>query len=243
MDCDKLRATSDESYEAEGPGAQDRFYGKYRGLVTDNEDPLNLGRLKAKVPEVLGDVETGWASACAPYAGPGAGLFAVPPVKAGVWIEFEAGDPSRPIWAGGWWGQAEVPAKPAGGQSKPATKILRSDEGLIVALDDDAQTISVSDADAKHQMVIEVKSGKITVKSSKQVIVEASDIKFGSSGAAEPGVLGNQLDTYLKSLVTTFNTHTHLGQMAGPYPVAPTPPSQPAQTPTPAVYSQKVKLE
>jgi uncharacterized protein involved in type VI secretion and phage assembly len=222
---------------------QDRFYGKYRGLVSDNQDPLNLGRLKARVPEVLGDVETGWASPCAPYAGPKAGFFAVPPRDAGVWIEFEAGDPSRPIWVGAWWGKAEVPPKPGGGQTKPATKILRSDEGLIVALDDDAQKIFISDADAKNQVVIEVKSGKITLKSSKQVIVEASDIKFGSSQATETGVLGKQLDTFLKNLVSTFNSHTHMGQVAGPYPVAPTPPTQPMQPPTPAVYSQKVKLE
>ena len=79
----------------------DRFYGKYRGIVVNNIDPLNLGRLMAMVPEVLGEVPSGWASACAPYAGPQAGLFAVPPIGAGVWIEFEAGDTSRPIWVGG----------------------------------------------------------------------------------------------------------------------------------------------
>lgn len=233
----------EDSYEDSGEDRQDRFYGKYRGLVSDTDDPLDLGRIKATVPEVLGDTATGWASPCAPYAGANAGLFVIPPVNTGVWIEFEAGDTSRPIWVGAWWGTAEVPAKPGGGQAKPATKILRSDKGLIVALDDDAETISVSDADAKHQVVIEVKSGKITVKSSKQVIVDCPDIRLASSGASEAGVLGNQLDTYLKGIVSTFNSHTHMGQQAGPYPVAPTPPTQPMQTPPPSVLSQKVKLE
>jgi uncharacterized protein involved in type VI secretion and phage assembly len=226
-----------------GPDSQDRFYGKYRGLVSDNKDPLDLGRIKATVPEVLGDTPTGWASPCAPYAGPNAGLFVIPPKDAGVWIEFEAGDTSRPIWVGAWWGTAEVPLKPGGGQTKPATKILRSDKGLIVALDDDEETISVSDAAGDNQVVIEVKSGKITLTSKKEVIVEAPDIRLASANASESGVLGNQLDTYLKSLVSTFNSHTHMGQMAGPYPVAPTPPTQPMQTPSPAVLSQKVKLE
>ena len=47
----------------------------------------------------------------APYAGPGAGFVALPPVGAGVWIEFEQGDPDFPIWSGGWWGSAgELPA-------------------------------------------------------------------------------------------------------------------------------------
>lgn len=222
---------------------QDRFYGKYRGLVSSNEDPLNLGRIKARVPEVLGDTETGWASPCAPYAGPNAGLFVIPPTDAGVWIEFEAGDTSRPIWVGAWWGQAEVPNKPGGAPSKPKTKILRSDKGLIVALDDEAEKIFVSDADGNNQVVIEVKSGKITIKASKKVIVESPDIRLASSGASEAGVLGNQLDTYLKNIVSTFNSHMHAGQVAGPYPVAPTPPSQPMQTPPPGVLSQKVKLE
>lgn len=231
------------------PGAQtytdeqDRFYGKYRGLVSDNKDPLNLGRIKARVPEVLGDTETGWASPCAPYAGPKAGLFTIPPEDAGVWIEFEAGDTSRPIWVGAWWGQAEVPAKPGGAPSKPTTKILRSDKGLIVALDDEAEKISVSDADGDNQVVIEVKSGKITIKAAKKVIVESPDIRLASSGASEAGVLGNQLDTYLKNIVQTFNSHMHAGQVAGPYPVAPQPPAQPMQTPPPGVLSQKVKLE
>ncbi|MEA2560677.1 MAG: hypothetical protein QOH06_2181 [Acidobacteriota bacterium] len=223
--------------------AQDRFYGKYRGLVSDNRDPLNLGRLKAKVPEVLGDTETGWASPCAPYAGPKAGLFVIPPADAGVWIEFEAGDTSRPIWVGAWWGRAEVPAKPGGAQSKPTTKILRSDKGLIVALDDEAEKIFISDADGKNQLVIEVKSGTITLKGSKKVIVDSKDIRLASSGASESGVLGNQLDTYLKNLVATFNNHRHVGETAGPYPVVPQAPVQPMQNPPPGVFSQKVKLE
>ncbi|MBU0596503.1 phage baseplate assembly protein V, partial [Candidatus Bipolaricaulota bacterium] len=73
-------------------GGLTRHYGKHRAIVTDNEDPRGLGRIRARVPEVLGDVETGWALPCSPYAGDGAGLYAVPDPGAGVWIEFEAGD-------------------------------------------------------------------------------------------------------------------------------------------------------
>src|SRR5439155_7079149 len=78
-------------------------FGKYRGLVTDNQDPNNLGRIRAKVPEVLQDVESGCALPNLPYSGNGSGLFRVPVPGAGVWIEFEAGDVSRPIWTGCWW--------------------------------------------------------------------------------------------------------------------------------------------
>ena len=86
------------------------FFGKYRGVVTDTKDPLMMGRVRAKVPDVMGDQESGWAMPCAPFGGSGMGFFALPSVGAGVWIEFEHGDPDYPIWVGSWWGSvAEVP--------------------------------------------------------------------------------------------------------------------------------------
>jgi uncharacterized protein involved in type VI secretion and phage assembly len=86
------------------------YYGKYRGMVTDNQDPLMMGRIRAKVPDVMGDMESGWAMPCAPFGGNSTGFFAIPPLNAGVWIEFEYGDPDYPIWSGCWWGSAaEMP--------------------------------------------------------------------------------------------------------------------------------------
>lgn len=88
------------------------FYGKYRGTVTDNMDPLMMGRIKARVPDVMGNQESGWAMPCAPFGGSGLGFFALPDEGAGVWIEFEHGDPDYPIWSGCWWGSmAEMPSK------------------------------------------------------------------------------------------------------------------------------------
>ena len=87
------------------------FYGKYRGTVINNIDPLMIGRIQAMVPDVAGLLPSSWATPCVPVAGIGMGVFAVPPVGAGVWIEFERGDPDYPIWVGGYWGSAaEVPA-------------------------------------------------------------------------------------------------------------------------------------
>jgi uncharacterized protein involved in type VI secretion and phage assembly len=86
------------------------YHGKYRGTVANNVDPMQKGRVQAMVPDVLGTMPSTWAMACVPFTGLQAGLWAVPPVGAGVWIEFEQGDINYPIWTGGWWGAAsDVP--------------------------------------------------------------------------------------------------------------------------------------
>jgi len=88
-----------------------RFYGKYRGTVLNNVDPMQQGRILAVVPDVTGPLPSSWAMPCLPLAGINTGLFTVPPLGAGVWIEFEKGDPDYPVWVGGFWGStAELPA-------------------------------------------------------------------------------------------------------------------------------------
>jgi len=111
------------------------FYGKYRGTVTDNKDPLMIGRVKAKVPDVMGDQESGWAMPCAPFGGSGVGFFAIPATGAGVWIEFEHGDPDYPIWSGCWWGSvAEVPPLLL---APPYKKVMiKTEGGTTLTLDD-----------------------------------------------------------------------------------------------------------
>ncbi len=221
----------------------DRFYGKYRGLVQSNTDPLNLGRIQALVPEVLGETATGWALPCAPYAGTGSGFFAIPPVGAGVWIEFEAGDVSRPIWSGAWWSTAEVPMNEAGVMVRPTTKILRSDFGLLIALDDTAQTITISDPAGVNLMTVKVLEGTVQIKGAARVILEAPLIQHGQ-GAAHPAVFGDQLLTYLNQLVAMFNAHVHPGELAaGMIPVTPAPPVPPLPPATPSLLSVKVVVE
>jgi uncharacterized protein involved in type VI secretion and phage assembly len=85
-----------------------QFFGKYRGKVENNIDPMKQGRIQVSVPAVLGDGRLSWAMPCAPYAGGGAGFFAVPPVGANVWVEFEGGDTDYPILSGCFWGTGEA---------------------------------------------------------------------------------------------------------------------------------------
>ena len=81
----------------------ERYYGIYRGTVANNVDPMHLGRITAVVPNVGGDTPLGWAMPCVPLAGKQMGMFMVPQIGAGVWMQFEGGDPDYPVWIGGWW--------------------------------------------------------------------------------------------------------------------------------------------
>ena len=88
-----------------------QFFGKYRGTVSNNVDPMQMGRIQAIVPDATGAIPTSWALPCLPMTGIQAGVFTVPPIGAAVWIEFEQGNTDYPIWTGGFWGSAaEVPA-------------------------------------------------------------------------------------------------------------------------------------
>src|SRR5215218_1339460 len=221
-------------------GAGQRYFGKYRGIVDDNQDPNSLGRIRARVEEVLHDVVSGWALPALPYSGDGEGSWTIPPVGAGVWIEFEAGDVSRPIWSGCWWGSDQRPKDEKGTQATPSLKIVRSEKGLMVSLDDDGQTISVSDEDGSNILTIEVQPGKITIKGASKAVVEAPQIELVEN-ATHPVVFGDDLVQYLNQLGQIYQTHMHPGELCMGIPVVPAPPVPPFPPATPALLSTKVK--
>ena len=104
-----------------------KYYGKFRGTVVNNVDPLQLGRIQAMVPDVSALLPTSWAMPCLPIAGKQMGTYFVPQVGAGVWIEFEQGNPDYPIWAGGFWGlAAEVPALALAGVPGDPNMVVQS---------------------------------------------------------------------------------------------------------------------
>jgi uncharacterized protein involved in type VI secretion and phage assembly len=108
-----------------------QFFGKYRGKVENNIDPMQQGRVQVSVPAVLGEGQMSWAMPCAPYAGSGVGFFTVPPNGANVWVEFEGGDPDYPILAGCFWGTGEGPATPALAEMK----VIKTDTATITVND------------------------------------------------------------------------------------------------------------
>jgi uncharacterized protein involved in type VI secretion and phage assembly len=116
---------------------QQKYYGKYRGTVLNNVDPLQIGRILVMVPDVSALLPTSWALPCVPIAGKQMGAFFVPQVGAGVWVEFEQGDPDYPIWTGGFWGLvAEVPALAlAGIPASPNIVLQTTGQNTIVVSD------------------------------------------------------------------------------------------------------------
>ena len=117
--------------------AQTKFYGKYRGTVTINVDPEQRGRIMAMVPDVLGLIPSSWAMPCFPIAGKQQGTYFIPQIGAGVWVEFENGDPSYPIWTGCFWGAvAEVPVLAlAGNPASPNIVLQTSLQNAVVISD------------------------------------------------------------------------------------------------------------
>jgi uncharacterized protein involved in type VI secretion and phage assembly len=114
-----------------------KFYGKYRGTVTINIDPEQRGRIIVMVPDVLGLLPSSWAMPCFPIAGKQQGTYFIPQIGAGVWVEFENGDPNYPIWTGCFWGSAaEVPALAlAGNPASPNIVLQTSLQNTVVISD------------------------------------------------------------------------------------------------------------
>ena len=216
-------------------GMEGHFFGKYRGIVKDNQDPTQRGRLEVLVPAVM-DQEPVWAMPCVPYAGKNMGLHMIPEPGTGVWVEFEAGDPSYPIWVGCYWADDEVPQNERSKAATPPLKIIRSQQGLIVSMDDQKQAIAISDKNGNNIITIQVQQGKITVKGALKAVVEAPQIELVEN-ATHPVVFGDRLLQYLNQIVQLVQTHTHTITPAGPT----SPPVGLFPPPTPTLLSQKVK--
>jgi uncharacterized protein involved in type VI secretion and phage assembly len=114
-----------------------KFYGKFRGIVLNNVDPEQLGRIQVIVPDVSNIIPTTWALPCVPIAGKQMGTYVVPQVGAGVWVEFEQGDPNYPIWVGGYWGvAAEVPSLALAGVPGNPNIVLQSMLQNVIVVSD-----------------------------------------------------------------------------------------------------------
>ena len=153
---------------------RNRYFGKYRGVVTDVD--AGTMRVRASVPSVLGGISSGWAAPCVPYAGPEVGFMMLPDVGSGVWIEFEGGDVSFPIWTGCYWNSGDIPSAAAS-----TLKTIIAESGSL-AFDNNANSVTLQDA-SQNSMVIDA-TGATTSAGSGAVAVGASGVSI-NNGAFE----------------------------------------------------------
>jgi hypothetical protein len=170
-------------------GNPTRYYGKYRGTVVENIDPEQIGRVLVMVPDVLGITPSSWAMPCVAAAGIQSGMFIVPPIGSGVWVEFEQGDPDYPIWTGGFWGLvADVPifatAPPA---IPPGQNILLQTTGQNMVLVSDAPPSPVT--------------GGIVLRSgTAMIVVNETGIYIDNGMGASITLVGPSVDVNLGAL-------------------------------------------
>lgn len=157
-----------------------KYFGKYRGVVVSNDDEKHRGRLKVVVPNVMGP-QAIWALPCVNYAGKNVGLYAIPPVfdgevsswnsrtDAGVWVEFEGGDPNFPIWVGCFWGDGDEQI--ATEDAKPSIKFWRTD-GVVMRIDDD-----------EGSLTIETESGAILTVGPNEIKLDAQEVNQIANGS------------------------------------------------------------
>jgi hypothetical protein len=162
-----------------------KYWGKYRGTVLQNIDPLQAGRLQVVVPDVMSLLPTTWAEPCVPLAGPTGppmGVYMVPPIGAGVWVEFEHGDPNRPIWVGCRWGApSDIP---------PFARLGNPADPNIVIQSLLQHTIMISD------MPPSPATGGIILKSTTgaMIVVNDSGIYLNNGKGAIITMLGTAID-------------------------------------------------
>jgi uncharacterized protein involved in type VI secretion and phage assembly len=154
-----------------------RFFGKYRGVVVGVD--AQTMRVKASVPSVLGGVTSGWASPCVPYAGPQVGFLMLPDVGSGVWIEFEGGDVSMPIWTGCYWNTGDVPTSASATQKSIVTKA-----GNLI-FDVSAGSVTLENASAASPIMLVIDQTSLTLTAGDDSVAVGPASVSVNSGALE----------------------------------------------------------
>jgi len=189
---------------------QNRYYGKYRAFVADNEDPDTRGRCKLTVPSVLGETVSDWALPCFAYGGgQGFGVIAVPPTGAQVVAEFMEGDISTPLWTGAFWRTTDEVPEEFTGNSAPSAKVMKTESGHVLVFEDKdgEETVTLkSTAEAVLEMdpngsFALTDSGGATVTldaSSSEIKIEdanGNSMVMSSSGITVKDGSGNEIAT------------------------------------------------
>lgn len=179
---------SDELFEALGhprPGERERIAGVVPGLVSNNQDPDSLGRVKVRFawPDGGNPVETGWARVLGPGAGDTRGLYLLPEVGDEVLVAFERGDPRLPYVLGGLWStNASPPEDNQNGTNDHRSITSRS--GHVVRLDDTqgSEQIEIADGSGNNHVVIATSDNSIHIEAQGDIVISTSGGKLTLKG-------------------------------------------------------------
>jgi uncharacterized protein involved in type VI secretion and phage assembly len=177
----------------DGEAAAGRMLGAVIGVVSNVADPDSLGRVKVKYPWLKDDSESPWARVVSFMAGPSRGGVFRPDTGDEVLVLFDHGDMRFPYVVGALWNGKDAMPTERGGDSDNAIRLIKSKSGHQILLDDTAGSEKVTVVD---------KAGNSIELSSSGIVIKASAVKIGSSGASESLVLGD-------AFMTLFNSHTH----------------------------------
>lgn len=162
----------------------DRFYGVTVGVVTNNQDPDKLGRVKVRFPWLSGEEESSWARVASPMAGKERGLFLLPEVDDEVLVAFEHGRPEFPYVLGSLWNGKDKPPED-NGDGKNNIRSITSRNGHIIRLDDTdgSEKIEILDKSGKNTIVIDTAANTITLTADADIKIESNGGKLQLSGS------------------------------------------------------------
>jgi uncharacterized protein involved in type VI secretion and phage assembly len=113
-----------------------RIYGVVVGVVTNNQDPDNLGKVKVKFPWLVENDESTWARVASPMAGANRGIIFIPEVDDEVLVAFDHGDVRAPYILGAVWNGTDKPPQEKGNDDKNNLRIIKSRSNHMIILDD-----------------------------------------------------------------------------------------------------------
>lgn len=190
-----------------------RFFGKYRGKVVANKDPLNLGRIQVAVPAIYGQGRLSWALPCSPYAGKDFGWFAIPTIDSQVWVEFEAGDPDYPIWTGCFWSQDELP-QAAKVEEPDKVQVFRTPYGITMTLSNlgsnKGLTIVVESPTVERtlKMVFNADGIEINNKDETTIKIKADIIELKNKANSTITITADDIEQKQTSVSTKLTSNT-----------------------------------